>query len=134
MSWLHLSTSAILPHSAPSWIPILRIWQVSACKMEWHYSLVWTAKLFLSMLCGVPNPKGMCGVHTLIRYERCPHLNKVCAVSPHFQYMFFLCGVPPHFHTWLCLVFLAKLRIWQVPACKMMPQIGFYVLLSPSPN
>ena len=24
----------LLPHSAPSWILILRIWQVSACKME----------------------------------------------------------------------------------------------------
>ena len=100
---------------------------------EWHYFLVWTtphppthpptAKLFLSMLCDVPTP---------IRYVRCPHLNKVCAVSPPSSICFFLCGVPPLCHTWLCLRFVAKLRIWQVPACKMKPQIVFYVLLSPN--
>ena len=50
---------------------------------------------------------------------QCPHLNKVCAVSLSSSICFFLCSVsPPLCHTWLCLRFIAKLRIWQVPACK----------------
>ena len=86
--------------------------------------------LVLSMLCGVPTP--------LTKYVRCPHPNKVCAVSPPSKYMYFpepicyplkksMCGVPPPkfssvpWTLWLCLGFWAKLRIWQVPACKMKP-------------
>ena len=56
--------------------------------------------LVLSMLCGVPT--------LLTKYVRCPHPNKVCAVSPPSKYMIFpepncyplkkvcaVCGVPP---------------------------------------
>ena len=91
---------------------------------EWHYFLVWTTHpqlSFSSQCCAVSPP--------LIRYVRCPHPNKVCAVSPPqsgmcgvppFQYMFFSVRCPPPLcHTWLCLRFVAKLRIWQVPALKM---------------
>ena len=122
----------------------LRIWQVPACRMEpqvFFFYLAWTphthpptAKLFLSMLCGVlPPPNKVCaacGVPTPIRYVGCPHLNKVCAVFPPSSIRFFLCGVPPPLcHTWLCLGFEAKLRIWQVQACKMKPQIVFFYML-----
>ena len=81
----------------------LKIWQVPACKMEprsgyimqlgptthpptasvgnpsWILSKV--ENLVLSMLCGVPTP--------LTKYVRCPHPNKVCAVSPPSKYMIF---------------------------------------------
>ena len=56
-------------------------------------------------------------IGTLFRkYVRCPPS----------QYTHFLCGVPPPFSSvpwtlWLCLGFWAKLRIWQVPACKLKP-------------
>ena len=33
-SFLNKNPGTLLPHLAPSWIIILRIWQVSACKME----------------------------------------------------------------------------------------------------
>ena len=80
--------------------------------------------LVLSMLCGVPTPPNCL-----------PH-QKVCAVSPPPRIFFpqpqlyhhqeSMCGVPPMpvnvFATLgLHLGFSARLRIWQVSACKMEP-------------
>ena len=67
-----------------------------------------TAKLFLSMLCGVPTPivppiNKVCAVSPLPSFYvvRCPHpmcypcQQSMCGVPPS-QYTFFLCGVPPN--------------------------------------
>ena len=100
----------------------LRIWQVSACKMEPQNGfmiLAWTtphpptAKIFLSMLCGVPTPT-------------VPLINKECAVSLLPVYVFSVRCPSLLCHTLLCLGFKAKLRIWQVPACKMSPKVSFF--------
>ena len=66
------------------------------------------------------------------KYVRCPPpphwhpVQKICAVSPLPVSLFSVRCPPPQFSSvpwtlWLCLGFWAKLRIWQVPACKMKP-------------
>ena len=78
---------ALLPHSAQSWILILRIWQVWACKMVpqsgiifWPgphpkpHPLIHPQLSFFFQCCVVSPP--------LIRYVQCPQPNKVRAVSP----------------------------------------------------
>ena len=56
----------------------------------------------------------------------------LCAVSPpYYEHLnTFLCVVSPTYcHTRLHLGFSAKLRIWQVPTCKMEPRSGIIITL-----
>ena len=89
------------------------------------------------MLCGVPTLIFWCAVSPSLIGP----VQKVCAVSPPpigtlFRkyvrcpplpvYTFSVRCPPPTFSSvpwtlWLCLGFWAKLRIWQVPACKIKP-------------
>ena len=109
-TWLHLGYSARL-----------RIWQVSAFKMESKSGIFFcldhpptqpptpnsppTAEIFLLMLCGIPDPI----VSPSTRYVRCPPIQymfcstpivppikKVCAVSPLSIHIFSLRYPIPH--------------------------------------
>ena len=92
---------------APSWIlSKAEIWQVPACKMEprsgykmqlgppthhHHHRISWKSLLEAQQ----------CWKSGSFNVVRCPHPNcsphqqSMCSVPP-FQYMFILCGVPPH--------------------------------------
>ena len=66
----------------------------------------------------------MCGVPPVLAPLLAPCSENMCGVPP--PGIHFFCAVPSHFSSvpwilWLCLGFWAKLRTWQVPACKFKP-------------
>ena len=67
---------------------------------------------------------------SFLNFVRCPPLvytSGMCSAPPLF--LEFSAVSPPYCNTWLHLEFSAKLKIWQVPACKMEPRSGIILFV-----
>ena len=129
----------ILPHSAPSWIFHWTENQVPTCKMEPQRGcimqrtpsthppnrLTWDMEISFFQCCGCPHPNCSLSARRYVSGIPLPVYVFVCCVPPNV--IICLC------RTRLCLGLFAKLRIRQIPACKMKPQIVVFVCyLAPS--
>ena len=99
-----------------SWSRVSNRWNISVAVIFIVIVVIVHTVVVLIETCAVSPPIG----HLLRKYLGCPPpycypVQKICAVSPLTQF-----SVVP-WTLWLCLGFGAKLRIWQVPACKMKP-------------